>query len=94
MASKIKRSLTLRPSPIYEDGISFAHYPSENDRRWEQPNPNVYPYSYFKKWTGCWGYVIARVTNSTAIRPGMYVTRAKVDELIEEGWTVTVLSKK
>lgn len=85
---KVKRSLTLRASPIHEDGISFAHYPSDSDRRWTQ----VDTYSPWK-WTGPWGYIVARVTNSTSIRPGFYLTRGKVDELIEEGWTVTVLSK-
>jgi hypothetical protein len=37
--------------------------------------------------------VISRVTNSIEFRPGMPLSRRQVELLIEDGWTVTVLSK-
>jgi hypothetical protein len=80
-ASKIKRSMSVRPSPIMSE--IEPRFPSREDPRWVLD----------EGWKGPWGYVITRVTNSTDYRPGLHLSRARVNELIEAGWTVSVLSK-
>jgi hypothetical protein len=86
--STIKRSMSVRPSPIDVDGVAIPRHPNRNDMRWEGPD-----WSCSRKWTGPWGYIVARVTNSTEYRPGWLLTKAKVDALINDGWTVAVLSR-
>ena len=90
----IKRSLFARPSPIVVEG-SKVRLPREHEWKYEE----ITDYSgrkmqgNLKPWDGEWGYRVLRVTNSTAIRPGYCLTKNQVDNLIEEGWTVTVRSK-
>ena len=86
---KIKRSLAIAAAPISEDGVTIPRSPASGDPRWKQHEIMNWTY----EWTGPWGYVVKRVTNSTAIRPGFLLTRKAVDDLIREGWTVTVRSK-
>ena len=85
MAS-IKRSMSVRPSPIDTDG-NRPRYPTHHDTRWGDWDGGYRP------WEGPWGYVITRVTNSTDYKPGWHLTKAKVDALIADEWTVSVLSK-
>ena len=77
----IKRSMTVRPSPIV---VEMA--------RIRLPHPSEYDDAEYD-WRGEWGYRITRVTNSTDYRPGFLLTRGDVDSLIADSWTVTVLSK-
>jgi hypothetical protein len=44
------------------------------------------------QWLGEWGYRITRVTNSVDYRPGFALSKAQVRALIDDGWTVSVLS--
>ena len=82
---KIKRSMAVHPHPIVYEDSGRARYPTAEERgvrEWGEEPP----------WHGAWGYRITRVTNSTEYRPGLPLTKADVDHLIEEGWTVSVLS--
>jgi hypothetical protein len=83
----IKRSMSVRPSPIVEKDC--ARSPSRKDKRWGDYDD----YGDGYNWCGPWGYVITRVTNSTEYRPGLHLTIKQVNELIEIGWTVSILSK-
>lgn len=86
--STIKRSMAVRPAPIGDDVCLICKAPADNDGRWKQP-VQYGPY----KWTGPWGYVITRVTNSTDYRPGWLLNKTQVDDLIVQGWTVSVRSR-
>jgi hypothetical protein len=86
---KVKRSMAVRPSPIVVQPNGFARLPTNSER---------YDYDHrgnkrYKEWTGEWGYLISRVTNSTEYRPGFVLTRDQVNKLINDDWTVSVLSK-
>lgn len=79
----VKRSMSIKSAPIYQDGVDFPQRPPSDDLRWMSSG-----------WCGPWGYKVTRVTNSTEIRPGFLLTKDTVDELINDhGWTVSVLSK-
>lgn len=78
--------MSVHPSPI--DNEQTPRRPSDSDTRWQEDR-----YTLRSKWTGPWGYIVTRVTNSTEFRPGFHLSKATVDSLIEAGWTVTVLSK-
>lgn len=84
----VKKSMSVRPSPIINENgpvrIPSYDHPKYTrvENSWERP-----------KWTGSWGYVIARVTNSTEYNPGWALSKAAVDRLIADGWTVSILSK-
>lgn len=80
----VKRSMSVRPSPIHDDETERPRYPDYGDARWV---------TYGYDWSGPWGYVITRVTNSTEYRPGWRMTRDQVNELIRDEWTVSILSK-
>ncbi len=77
-----KRSMSLTPNPIVvlESGlVRFADWGTE----WKPDVP----------WGGEWGYTIRRVTNDISYRPGDPMTKEQLKNLIEEGWTVTVLER-
>lgn len=44
------------------------------------------------KWTGEWGYRITRVTNSVEFHPGTVMSKEHIQALINDDWTVTVLT--
>jgi hypothetical protein len=77
--------MSVHPAPIIIDG-SKIRFPTEKER---YPD-GVRTY----EWTGFWGYRISRVTNSVEYRPGLALSKSEVEELINAGWTVSVLSKR
>jgi hypothetical protein len=85
MTEKIKRSLAVHPCPIIIDGARIR-FPTHAER-YSDGNLSA-------EWTGFWGYRISRVTNSVELHPGIALTKSRVEELINDGWTVTVLSKR
>ena len=87
MAS-IKRSMAVHPAPIVMEGGRPRH-PHLHERKIDHKHEEG-----FAPWTGLWGYRISRVTNSVVYRPGFLLMAKDVEKLIEDGWTVSVLSKR
>ena len=82
MREKIKRSMAVYPSPIvFVDGT--VQVPEGH---------GLYVKTKQGKWTGEWGYRITRVTNSIEYDPGAVLAKEHIQRLIEDGWTVTVLT--
>lgn len=80
---QIKRSMAVHPAPIVLDG-----------ERVREPTPKEL---YLKhggehEWSGEWGYRITRVTNSVDFHPGWVISKDHVRALIEDGWTISVLT--
>ncbi len=82
---RTKRSMSVRPAPIVVIG-NFVRHPENGERKLDRNGD-------WEPWTGQWGYRITRVTNSVDYRPGFLLTKPRVQSLIDEGWTVSVLSK-
>ena len=85
MVDKIKRSMAVYPSPVVMVGDE-ARLPSREEysrSNWD---------GRYESWKGDYGYNITRVTNSVDFRPGEALSKKHIAWLIEQGWTVTVLS--
>jgi hypothetical protein len=85
VAEKIKRSMAVYPSPVVMTG-EVARLPSREDysrSNWD---------GRYESWKGDYGYNITRVTNSVDYRPGEALSKNHIAALIDDGWTVTVLS--
>lgn len=82
MAKEIKRSMAVNPAPIIvlEDGS--ARHPTSREHEARRRNG---------LWKDEWGYYITRVTNSVDYSPGLVLTKAQIQKLIDDNWTVTVL---
>jgi hypothetical protein len=85
---KAKQSMSVHPAPIVVENGRLRH-PKDGERRYA----NGFASDLWEPWPGEWGYRITRVTNSVDYRPGFLLNKPQVQSLIDQGWTVTVLSK-
>jgi hypothetical protein len=87
--TKIKRSMSVYPHPIVEKSDGSSRFPTFEE------NPFVYDQETGlskQQWQGQWGYKIKRVTNSVDYRPGLPLSKTQVKKLIEDDWTISVLT--
>jgi len=78
-----KPTIAVYQSPIVREN-RYVRFPTPTERDLDRAYP---------RWSGEWGYKVKRVTNSLEPHPGIAVDRAFLEDLIQQGWTVTVLSK-
>jgi len=89
-----KRSMAVRPHPVVLVNAAHARFPSSTERGavWDEKFKSFMWPRGEPEWRGAWGYRITRVTNSVEFRPGMALSKVQVQKLIDDGWTVSVLS--